>query len=109
VIAEAKTFRDKKLPCDTLIYLGTGFCPSGWNTENGSFVWNSRVFPNPKEVLDELHQQHFRAIVHVVILSDQRRGTVHDACQLSRFDQAEASCYWDAHRKDFAMGRLVAG
>jgi alpha-glucosidase (family GH31 glycosyl hydrolase) len=49
VLAEAKTFRDKKLPCDALIYLGTGFCPSGWNTENGSFAWNSRVFPDPKE------------------------------------------------------------
>ena len=104
VITEAKTFRDKKLPCDALIYLGTGFCPSGWNTENGSFTWNSRVFPDPKEVLDELHHEHFRAIVHVVILSDQLRGTVRDACQLSHFDQAEASCYWDAHRKDFAMG-----
>ena len=48
VLAEAKTFREKKLPCDALIYLGTGFCPSGWNTENGSFAWNSKVFPDPK-------------------------------------------------------------
>ena len=54
VLAEAKTFREKKLPCDTLIYLGTGFCPSGWNTENGSFVWNDRVFPDPKEMLDRV-------------------------------------------------------
>ena len=49
VLEEAKTFREKKLPCDTMIYLGTGFCPSGWNTENGSFAWNSRVFPIRKE------------------------------------------------------------
>lgn len=104
VIAEAKTFREKKLPCDTLIYLGTGFCPSGWNTENGSFTWNSRVFPDPKELLDELHRQHFHAVVHVVILSDRLRGTVHDPCDLSRFDEEEASCHWDTHRKDFAMG-----
>jgi alpha-glucosidase (family GH31 glycosyl hydrolase) len=104
VLAEAKTFREKKLPCDTLIYLGTGFCPSGWNTENGSFVWNSRVFPDPKEVLNELHKEHFRAVVHVVILSDKLRGTVRDPCDLSRYDEAKASCHWDAHRKDFAMG-----
>jgi alpha-glucosidase (family GH31 glycosyl hydrolase) len=104
VISEAKMFRDKKLPCDAMIYLGTGFCPSGWNTENGSFMWNRRVFPDPQEVLDELHKQHFRAVVHVVILSDQLRGTVHDGCDLSRFDEAAASCYWDAHRGDFAMG-----
>jgi alpha-glucosidase (family GH31 glycosyl hydrolase) len=104
ILAEAKTFREKKLPCDALIYLGTGFCPSGWNTENGSFAWNSRVFPDPKEMLDELHSQYFHAVVHVVILSDRLRGTVHDRCDLSRFDEEEASCYWDAHRKDFAMG-----
>jgi alpha-glucosidase/alpha-D-xyloside xylohydrolase len=104
VLAEAKTFREKRLPCDTLIYLGTGFCPSGWNTENGSFVWNSRVFPDPKEILDQLHKDNFRAVVHVVILSDKLRGTVRDACQLPRFNEELASCHWDAHRKDFALG-----
>jgi alpha-glucosidase (family GH31 glycosyl hydrolase) len=104
IITEAKTFREKKLPCDAMIYLGTGFCPSGWNAENGSFVWNSRVFDNPKEVLDELHKEHFRTVVHVVILSDKLRGTAHDPCELSRFDESEAGCYWDTHRKDFAMG-----
>jgi alpha-glucosidase (family GH31 glycosyl hydrolase) len=104
VLAEAKTFREKKLPCDALIYLGTGFCPSGWNTENGSFVWNSRVFPDPKEMLDELHRENFKAVVHVVILSDKLHGTVHDPCEVSRFDEEAASCHWDAHRKDFALG-----
>ena len=104
VLAEAKTFREKKLPCDALIYLGTGFCPSGWNTENGSFAWNDRVFPNPKEMLDELHQDHFHAVMHAVILSDRLRGTVYDPCDLSRFDEESVSCYWDAHRKDFATG-----
>jgi alpha-glucosidase (family GH31 glycosyl hydrolase) len=104
VLAEAKTFREKRLPCDALIYLGTGFCPSGWNTENGSFVWNSRVFPDPKEMLEELHKGHFHAVLHAVILSDKLSGTVHDRCDLARFDEAEASCYWDAHRKSFAMG-----
>jgi alpha-glucosidase/alpha-D-xyloside xylohydrolase len=104
VLEEANTFRQKKLPCDALIYLGTGFCPSGWNTQNGSFVWNSRVFPDPKEVLDSLHEKNFHAVLHAVILSDKLRGTVHNGCELSQFDEAEASCYWDAHRKDFAMG-----
>ena len=104
VIAEAKTFREKKLPCDAMIYLGTGFCPSGWNAENGSFAWNSRVFDNPKEVLDELHKEHFHAVMHVVILSNELRGTAHDPCDLARFDETQAGCYWDTHRKDFAMG-----
>jgi len=104
ILAEANTFREKKLPCDALIYLGTGFCPSGWNTENGSFVWNSRVFPDPEQMIRQLHEDHFHVVLHSVILSDRLEGTVRDRCELSRFDEAEASCYWDAHRKDFAMG-----
>ncbi len=104
VLSEAKTFREKKLPCDALIYLGTGFCPSGWNTENGSFSWNSRVFPDPKEILAELRKENFRTVLHAVILADRLIGTVRDRCDLERFDEEEASCYWDAHRKVFAQG-----
>jgi alpha-glucosidase/alpha-D-xyloside xylohydrolase len=104
VLAEAKTFREKKLPCDALIYLGTGFCPSGWNSENGSFSWNSRVFPDPKEMIDELHKDNFRVVLHDVILTDKLRGTVHDPCKLPKFDEEDAGCYWDAHRKNFALG-----
>jgi alpha-glucosidase (family GH31 glycosyl hydrolase) len=104
ILAEADTFREKKLPCDALIYLGTGFCPSGWNTANGSFAWNSRVFPDPKAILDKFHDQHFRAVLHAVILTRKLSGTVHDPCRLDRFDETSASCYWDAHRQDFAMG-----
>jgi len=104
VLAEAKTFREKKLPCDALIYLGTGFCPSGWNTENGSFAWNSNVFPDPKTILDQLHSDNFKVVLHAVILTDKLRGSARDRCQLETFDEEEAGCYWDAHRKDFAMG-----
>jgi alpha-glucosidase (family GH31 glycosyl hydrolase) len=104
VLAEAKTFREKKLPCDALIYLGTGFCPSGWNTENGSFAWNSRTFPDPGKMIEQMHQDHFRVVLHAVILADKLKGSASDACTLSRFDEEEAGCYWNAHRKDFAMG-----
>jgi alpha-glucosidase (family GH31 glycosyl hydrolase) len=104
ILTEAKSFREKKLPCDALIYLGTGFCPSGWNTENGSFSWNSNVFPDPKEMLDQLHGDNFHVVVHSVILTDKLRGSVSDHCELPSFDEEQASCYWNAHRKDFAMG-----
>lgn len=104
VLNEAKTFREKKLPCDAMIYLGTGFCPNGWNTQNGSFVWNSRVFPEPLKDLDALHKDNFHMVAHAVILSNRLYGTVHDPCELARFDETSASCYWDEHRRDFAMG-----
>jgi alpha-glucosidase (family GH31 glycosyl hydrolase) len=104
ILGVAKTFREKKLPCDTLIYLSTGFCPSGWNTENGSFVWNDRVFPDPTEMLGEMHKENFHTVMHVVILSDKLNGTARDGCDLARFDEPKASCYWDAHRKVFSQG-----
>ena len=104
VITEAKTFREKRLPCDALIYLGTGFCPSGWNTENGSFSWNRQVFPDPEAMLAQLHTDNFHVVLHAVILAEKLSGSVHDPCSLARFDEEQASCYWDAHRKDFAMG-----
>src|SRR5215472_12642456 len=78
ILAEAKTFREKKLPCDVLIYLGTGFCPSGWNTENGSFTFNPSVFPDPKAMLDGLHSMHFQVVPHVVIRSRSVRGKASD-------------------------------
>ncbi|HLW81568.1 MAG TPA: TIM-barrel domain-containing protein [Candidatus Acidoferrales bacterium] len=104
ILDVAKTFREKKLPCDALIYLGTGFCPSGWNTANGSFAWNARVFPDPKEILEQFHGEDFHAVMHVVILTRQLQGRARDGCTVGRFDEQEAGCYWDAHRKDFAMG-----
>ncbi len=47
IMQEPKIFREKKLPCDAMIYLGTGFCPNGWNTHNGEFAWNTKAFPDP--------------------------------------------------------------
>src|SRR5262249_18527667 len=76
ILSIAKTFRAKKLPCDVLIYLGTGFCPSGWNTANGSFAFNRSVFLDPKEMLRDMHAMNFRVVLHAVILSRALRGTV---------------------------------
>jgi alpha-glucosidase (family GH31 glycosyl hydrolase) len=106
VLAEARTFREKKLPCDALIYLGTGFCPSGWNTENGSFAWNQKVFPDPKEMIEKFHEDHFKVVLHSVIMTDELHGTVHDRaeCSENSSKSADASCNWTAHREDFAMG-----
>ena len=104
ILAEARTFREKKLPCDTMIFLGTGFCPSGWNTANGSFAWNPRVFPDPKEIVDDFHKEHFRFVLHSVIWTPKLQGSVHDPCRMDRFDEGQAGCLWDAHRKVFSLG-----
>ena len=104
IIQEAKTFREKKLPCDTMIYLGTGFCPSGWNTNNGEWGFNTKVFPDPKQVFDELHAQNMKVALHVVIRARSMAGTVRDACDPARPAEEQPSCYWNIHRPVFNLG-----
>ena len=104
VLSVARTFREKKLPCDVLIYLGTGFCPSGWNTGHGSFTFNPTAFPDPKAMLDELHALHFRVVPHVVIRARALRGTARDRYEPARRDESEAASYWNAHRPVSALG-----
>lgn len=104
ILGIARTFREKTLPCDALIYLGTGFTPSGWNTANGSFQFNSRVFDDPKAILNAMHEMNFRVALHSVILTRSLRGVVADPCPVERFDMEEVACAWNAHRKNFALG-----
>jgi alpha-glucosidase (family GH31 glycosyl hydrolase) len=61
----AKTFRDKQLPCDALIYLGTGYCTNGWNVVNGTIDFNTNAFPHPAEQIRALQAGHFKVILHV--------------------------------------------
>jgi alpha-glucosidase (family GH31 glycosyl hydrolase) len=96
IIEEAKTFREKKLPCDTVIYLGTGFCPSGWNTGHGSFVFNKGVFPDPAEVIREFHDLHFNLVLHVVNPPENLHGRASDAGAAAT-DPSDAAEYWRQH------------
>jgi len=116
VMQVARTMREKKLPCDALIYLGTGFTPSGWNTQNGEFSWNSADFPNPKATIDELHARHFRVVLHTVIEGHRLIGTVNDRCEPANAgpsgrtpdgrwpDDRSVPCYWPYHKPLFDMG-----
>ena len=104
----AKTMREKKLPCDALIYLGTDFTPSGWNTHNGEFTWKKENFPNPKQTIDELHGLHYKVVLHIVIEGRRLHGTVKDACAApepsGRTPEGQwppdrhVGCYWPYHK-----------
>jgi len=109
ILAEAQTFREKKLPCDAMIYLGTGFCPNGWNTNNGEFTWNARAFPEPAKAIGELQREHFRVVLHIVLEGKQLTGTVNDACSAAPLPSGrtpdgqwapdrQVSCYWPFHK-----------
>jgi alpha-glucosidase/alpha-D-xyloside xylohydrolase len=115
IVEEARIFRQKKLPCDAMIYLGTGFCPEGWNTDNGEFTWNSRMFPDPAKTIDELHAQHLKVVLHIVIEGEHLTGTVHDPCTAAPLPSGktpdkhwppdrQVSCYWPAHKPLFDLG-----
>jgi len=56
----AKTFREKKIPCDVL-YLDIDYM-DGFRC----FTWNPKWFPNPKKLTDDLHADGF----HVVTIVD---------------------------------------
>jgi alpha-glucosidase/alpha-D-xyloside xylohydrolase len=114
-IQEARVFREKKLPCDMMIYLGTGFCPNGWNTNNGEFTWNPKAFPDPKKMIQELHDLNFKVVLHIVVEGQKFRGTVADPCSAAPLPPGrtpdgrwppdrQVSCYWPAHKPLLDLG-----
>jgi alpha-glucosidase (family GH31 glycosyl hydrolase) len=116
ILGVARTMREKKLPCDALIYLGTEFCPSGWNTRNGEFTWHSGNFPDPRGMIDKLHGQHFKVVLHTVIEGRLLPGTVHEPCDPKNAvpsgrtpdnrwpDSRNVACYWPYHKPLYDAG-----
>jgi alpha-glucosidase (family GH31 glycosyl hydrolase) len=102
VMGIAKAFRDKKLPCDALIYLGTGFCPSGWNTGHGSFTFNADVFPDPAEMFRQLHEKHFKVMLHVVPPYNFH-GKIKDTGSTAQ-TPGDAAVYWAEHIPEEKIG-----
>lgn len=100
VLEETKTFRAKKLPCDVMIYLGTGFAPSGWNTGHGSFAFNQKIFPDPETMFHQMHDEDFRVVLHVLGAPHDLHGRVADHSP----DPDDAANYWRDHLKTFATG-----
>ena len=115
ILRVARTMREKKLPCDALIYLGTEFAPSGWNTRNGEFTWHPTNFPDPKSTIDKLHADHFKVIVHVVIEGRRLIGKVSDPCTAAPQPsgrnaenqwppERQVACYWPIHKTAMDVG-----
>jgi alpha-glucosidase/alpha-D-xyloside xylohydrolase len=112
----ARTFREKRLPCDALIYLGTEFTPSGWNTRNGEFTWKAENFPDPKAFIERRHAEHYKVVLHIVIEGQRMSGAVADACTPDKAvpsgrtpddrwppDRA-VPCYWPYHNPLMDLG-----
>ena len=112
----ARTFREKQLPCDALIYLGTEFTPSGWNTRNGEFAWKNENFPDPRQTIEDLHAQHYKVVLHVVIEGRRMSGTVAEPCTPGKAvpsgrtaddrwpEDRAVPCYWPYHKTLYDLG-----
>lgn len=97
----AKTFREKNLPCDALIYLGTGYCTNGWNTGHGSLEFNPNAFDHPAEQIQALHDLQFKVVLHINHAPRNMFG-------LSMAEKSGSPLhirnYWARHREDYALG-----
>jgi alpha-glucosidase/alpha-D-xyloside xylohydrolase len=95
------TFREKRIPVDAVIYLGTGFTPTGWNTPQPSFDFNPEVFERqPSEVLGDLHERNVKIITHIVPWRRDRLRTFHGTVPPRLGEQLDPShvfSYWQEH------------
>ncbi len=114
IFAEAQLFRDRQLPCDTFIFLGTGFCTNGWNRSHDSFEFNPNVFTRePAAVIGDLHTNHFHVVLHVVPQDPRSRDSRSLYPSLHGqippvpgevLDNLDINTYWARHRDLFAAG-----
>jgi alpha-glucosidase/alpha-D-xyloside xylohydrolase len=110
----ARAFREKKLPCDALIYLGTGYCTNGWNTGHGSLTFNTNAFV--PENIAALHNLNYKVVFHVnraprrLVGSFDNPPAARSADRLeegrngARGRQVHIRDYWARHRELFALG-----
>ena len=101
MIGIVKTFREKKIPVDAVIYLGTGFCPQGWNEEQPSFEFSKEVFRrDPIKVIDDLHELNVKVAVHIVPWDRDKLPTLHGTIPAKSneiLDEGHIKNYWDQH------------
>ena len=96
MIGIADTFRAKHIPLDAVIYLGTGFTPQGWNTQQPSFDFNPKVFGRGlTPFITDLHQRNVKLVLHMVPW---------DRDKLPRLDDAHLAGYWKEHAGLAKMG-----
>jgi alpha-glucosidase/alpha-D-xyloside xylohydrolase len=97
----AQKIRDDKLPCDAVIYLGTGYCTNGWNLGHGSLEFNSNAFPNPAQQLNALHDLHLKVVLHI---NAAPRNLFGSSMTDNSDNPLSIGNYWKRHLPDMALG-----
>jgi alpha-glucosidase/alpha-D-xyloside xylohydrolase len=83
-----------------MIYLGTGYAPSGWNTGHGSFAFNEKIFPDPVTMFTQMHNENMRVVLHVLDVPFAFHGRISDHSS----DPDSAANYWGDHLDVFHTG-----
>jgi len=104
VLETAKYMRDNQIPCDVLIYLGTGYCEYGWNTYNGNFEWHPDVFPNPEQTMEELHNMNYKIGLHITKCYPGLHGSVKDE-EVNPLEYDHVKNYWELHEELYATAK----
>jgi len=101
MIGIVDTFRNKKIPVDAVIYLGTGFCPRGWNMRQPSFEPNPEVFKRPvKEFFSDMHNRNVKVILHMVPWDRDKLPSLHGNIPVKPGEIVDGSHiqeYWKQH------------
>jgi alpha-glucosidase (family GH31 glycosyl hydrolase) len=58
------TLREKRIPCDGLIYLSSYGEARGWNRGVGHLEFQPELWSDPQALLNEVRGQHFQVITH---------------------------------------------
>ena len=101
-------FREKQIPIDAVIYLGTGFCPQGWNYNQPSYKFDANFIPDPVAFTNKMHNQNVKVITHVVPF-DRNSGragfrlvTLHGSIPAKAGETVDSShiqTYWKVHHE----------
>jgi alpha-glucosidase len=127
-----RTIREKRIPCDALIYLSSYGEALGWNRGVGHLEFQPALWKDPAALLGEARAQHFEVITHEypvlheespIFAEAESRGYLVDAGyergggaganyrQGQRYldfsDPAVGAWWWAAHRELVGLG--VAG
>jgi len=98
----ARTFREKELPVDALIYLGR-YTAVGWNIDNEEFEFHSESFPRPQAMLDEMHEMNYKVSLHLTRVPEDLHGHIPPQ-EEETVNEDHVASYWDKHKEIFSMG-----
>ncbi|HEV8586453.1 MAG TPA: TIM-barrel domain-containing protein, partial [Methylomirabilota bacterium] len=93
-----RMIRDKRIPCDALIFLSSYGEAMGWNRGVGHLEFQPTLWPKPDALLEEMRGRHFEVITH-------EYPVLHEASPL--FAEAEARGYLLATGYERATGGVA--